>query len=235
MISVIMPVHNKQENLRDCLESVLAQDCDKEVILVSDGNTDNSDAILEEYRNKVYKLIFHERPYGVCFSRNAGYAHSRGRYIFWLDGDCILKPSILSRMRAQLECADAFGFVYGDYERVGVFENKPFVAGDFSFDRLLQCNFISTMSLIRKELSPKWDETLERCNDWDYWLSVCERGIQGYYLNEPIFEAHYKPGDISTAGMKNYGYWFQKVAAKHLPIIQDMIDEGKLVCKKDGD
>jgi glycosyltransferase involved in cell wall biosynthesis len=202
MISVIVTTHGKDATA--CLASVNAQDAEHEVIEV------DNDA-------------------SASAARNEGFAKAKGRYVFWLDADCVLKPNILSRMRAQLECCDAFHFVYGDYERVGAFEDKTFVAGEFSLDRLLQANFVSTMSLIRRECVVPWDETIKRLEDWDFWLRVAEAGGQGYYLNDgPLFTAYYKPGDNSMEGWESYGRAFRAVAQKHLPIVQGLIAEGKI-------
>ena len=220
MISIIIPVHNKIHAVCGCIDSALEQDVEKEIIIISDGSTDGSDDAIDQYRDKVYKILTHERPYGPCFCRNIGKAHARGKYLLFCDGDCVLTPGVCNRMQSQLEVAPEYAFVYGDYERIGAFDDRPFKSFIFNPDRLMEANYISTVSLIRANIAPKWDEELGRCQDWDYWLTVWENGGIGYYLNETIFTAYYRPLDISCRGTADYKYWVMKVAQKHLPIIQ---------------
>ena len=132
-------------------------------------------------------------------------------------------------MEGNLEAGEgAFTFLYGNHKRVGAFEDKDFIAGEFSISRLIKANFIDTKSMILASKAPKWNEEFKRLNDWVFWLDVCLAGGEGYYLNRSLFTAYYKDGDISTAGMKDYKYWYKKVAKKYYPIVMEKIKKGEL-------
>ena len=58
LISVIIPIHNTEKYLKDCLESIIKQTYQNiEIILVDDGSTDNSGKICDEYSRKLDKII----------------------------------------------------------------------------------------------------------------------------------------------------------------------------------
>jgi len=73
-ISIIVPVYNKSNYLRKCIESILNQTYKNfELILINDGSTDSSGEICDEYANKDSRiLVFHQINKGVSAARNLG-------------------------------------------------------------------------------------------------------------------------------------------------------------------
>ena len=92
-ISVIIPVYNTQEYLRECIDSVLNQNFqDIEIICINDGSTDNSQDILDEYHKKDIRFkVFTQKNQGLAKSRNVGLNHAKGEYVIFLDSDDYLK------------------------------------------------------------------------------------------------------------------------------------------------
>lgn len=88
-VSIIIPVYNAGQYLRDCIDSVLVQDFKNwEMILVNDGSTDCSIEICDEYVKKDVRIsVVHKINTGVSDSRNIGIARSKGRYLMFLDAD----------------------------------------------------------------------------------------------------------------------------------------------------
>lgn len=88
-VSVIIPIFNMEEYLKDALDSVLAQTLRKiEVICVNDGSTDNSINILNEYAAKDARVVIIDRENrGVGISRNDGMRAATGKFIAFLDPD----------------------------------------------------------------------------------------------------------------------------------------------------
>ncbi len=91
-ISIIIPVYNVEAYLRECLDSVIEQDCENfEIICVNDGSTDNSLSILDEYKKKYDSVyVYTKENGGLSSARNYGMHKANGKYIFFLDSDDML-------------------------------------------------------------------------------------------------------------------------------------------------
>ncbi len=98
-VSVVIPVYNAENTLKNCVESALKQDLESfEVILVNDGSNDSTSKILEQYNVNPKVMIFHQVNMGVSAARNVGLSHASGEYVFFLDSDDILDDGMLSKM-----------------------------------------------------------------------------------------------------------------------------------------
>ena len=87
MISVVIPLYNKEKQIANALNSVLNQTYDDfEVIVVDDGSTDLSATIVEQYTDSKIKLIRKENG-GVSSARNRGIIEAKSEYIAFLDAD----------------------------------------------------------------------------------------------------------------------------------------------------
>lgn len=103
LVSVIIPVYNTENYLRQMLDSLIDQDLPAdnfEVIAVDDGSTDSSGSILEEYANRIPHLhVVHQENSGWAGKpRNVALGLSQGKYVFFADADDILAPDALRRM-----------------------------------------------------------------------------------------------------------------------------------------
>ena len=89
LISVVIPIYNRESTLQKCVDSVLAQTYDNtEVILVNDGSTDNSEEICRRYEQTDSRVsVINKENGGLSSARNAGIDKSRGEYIFFIDSD----------------------------------------------------------------------------------------------------------------------------------------------------
>ena len=109
LVSVIVPVYNAEEYLRQCVESVLAQTYSHwELILVDDGSTDSSGSICqkaERITSKIKALYINNS--GVSAARNKGLSMMRGKYVAFLDADDFLHPEFLETAVAKALATDA--------------------------------------------------------------------------------------------------------------------------------
>ncbi len=88
-VSVIIPVYNAENYIRQCMDSVLFQTLKEiEIICVDDGSVDGSLAILMDYEKK-YKnvIVLHQDNQGAGAARNKGMEHARGGYVCFMDAD----------------------------------------------------------------------------------------------------------------------------------------------------
>ena len=102
-ISVVIPVHNEEKYIAECLESLLAQTFrDFEVVVVDDCSTDSSRAIVERYAQKFggrLKLFGTKKNSGSgSLPRNKGLKLSRGEYVFFVDADDLITPTALEEL-----------------------------------------------------------------------------------------------------------------------------------------
>ena len=96
-ISIIIPVYNVEQYLRECLDSVVSQSFDDyEVVCINDGSSDGSLAILEEYKNRYSKIqVISQQNKGLSGARNVGIKAAKGDYVFFLDSDDWVEPNTL--------------------------------------------------------------------------------------------------------------------------------------------
>ena len=102
--SVIVPLYNKAPYVRKALDSIISQTFkDWECIIVDDGSTDNSLAVvkecIEQFRIYNFKFqILSQKNVGVAAARNNGVVKSKGEYVCFLDADDWWKPTFLEEM-----------------------------------------------------------------------------------------------------------------------------------------
>jgi glycosyltransferase involved in cell wall biosynthesis len=96
-VSIIIPVHNSEEFLEECVESTLNQTYpDIEIIAVDDGSTDNSLKILKKYSNKIKIVSIKNCRVGTAF--NQGIKIAKGELIKPLDSDDVLYPNAVENL-----------------------------------------------------------------------------------------------------------------------------------------
>ena len=98
--SVIIPVYNSEKTVERCLQSLLAQDRnDVEIIVINDGSTDASGALLAEYASDHQNvLLIDQKNSGVSAARNAGIEKATGTYITFVDSDDYVSEDYFSAL-----------------------------------------------------------------------------------------------------------------------------------------
>lgn len=117
LLSIIIPVYNVEPYLRECLDSVFAQDLtDSEVIAVNDGSTDGSRAILEAYKAGYPEVltVVDKVNGGLSSARNAGVEVARGDYYYFLDSDDWIKPHAIASLRQAIDASEKADVIYLD-------------------------------------------------------------------------------------------------------------------------
>lgn len=111
--SVIVPVYNRVNEVRDLLESLMRQSCsDFELLLVEDGSTVPCREVAEEYAAKGLDVkYFHKPNEGRSIARNYGIERASGSYLVFFDSDCVIPENYFSTLAAQLDAnpLDCFG------------------------------------------------------------------------------------------------------------------------------
>lgn len=186
--SVIIPVFNTGAVLRETVESVLSQSDGKdEIIIVDDASTDKVTLEILESLKAIdnVKLIRNDRNRGHRFTRNTGVAHALSEIIVFLDSDDMLAPGYFEKMLSPFSDPEV-AFTYCDIQCFGEI-NDLWKSEPFTKERIIEYQYICGCSPFRKSVFEAvgglCEEEIFLLNeDWDFWLSVCERGFKGVYI-----------------------------------------------------
>lgn len=136
-ISIIVPVYNIENYLKNCIDSILNQTFkDFELILVNDGSTDGSLDICEDYKSIDNRIkIVNKKNGGISSARNAGLDVSIGEYIGFIDSDDYIHPQMYEILYNEI-IKNKSDISMCDFERV------------YEFDKnLLESNFVSSYEI----------------------------------------------------------------------------------------
>jgi hypothetical protein len=150
-------------------------------------------------------VVYSEIGDNANIKRNKGFIGTGTPYVFFCDDDIELSTNCLQLMYNALEQDKEKGYAYCDFKCVNHPCNGDYIhhAGVFEGSRLRRCNYISTMSLIRTSMFPGFDNSIKRLQDWDVWLTMLKKGIEGVYVPEVLFTAYYGNKGI-TVGREGY-------------------------------
>lgn len=194
-VSVIMPVYDTGNDLKQALRSVAGQTFrEHELILVDDGSTDRTTIrILDEWGQRPGVTLHRTENRGPAAARNLAITLARAPYILPLDADDWLAATYLAKTVPILDAEPNVGVVHTwvglEGSHHGTWRTGPFALPDL----LSRCTLHVT-SLYRREL---WTQVggydgrfVESAEDWDLWLGAVGRGWQGRCVPEVL--AYYR-------------------------------------------
>ena len=194
-----MPAYNSARFLGEAIESVLRQTYKNyEIIVVDDGSTDNTMAVLDPYRTSIKVLA---RPNGgPSAARNHGLSMASGEYVYFLDADDLVYPDGLSSLVSHLETHPETDLVAGEWDtfdvtsnelssRSGVTATRNTSQVDLCRNMLIETLFPIHAALTR--IGPVracggWDESLWCAEDRDLWLRLARQGSHFHFLSVPV-------------------------------------------------
>jgi glycosyltransferase involved in cell wall biosynthesis len=188
LVSLIIPCYNQGEFLEECLISVFSSTHKHiEVIVINDGSTDNSLEIITSLNTKYNFILFDQINSGPSIARNNGILISKGKYILPLDADDKIGNTYIENSVNQLASNNKTGIVYCKAHFFGEKQGE-WKLPQYSFEQILTQNLIFNCALFRKEdynktigYNPNMKEGWE---DWDFWLSLIELGLEVERLDE---------------------------------------------------
>lgn len=195
MISVVIPLYNKEKSVRATLESVRAQTYkDWECIVVDDGSTDNSREVAEQFRILDLRFqILSQLNSGVSAARNVGVKAAKGEYVAFLDGDDIWEPTFLEeavQLIKDYPGAAIYGLGLGSMTNGEKHPAPEFVPAGYrgvvsnlwdNPNTMLAWTSSSTICPRELALKTPTNEQLTHGEDLDQWLRLMLRGDAVFY------------------------------------------------------
>ena len=144
LISIIVPIYNVENYLRQCLDSIVSQTYQNfECLLINDGSSDNSADICREYIEKDSRFRYFEKEnVGVSSARNLGIERSKGQYITFIDSDDWVDSEYLEVLyRALIE--EKADIAISTYKQFNMDDNCYYV---YSYQRGMKNEFLKNIS-----------------------------------------------------------------------------------------
>jgi glycosyltransferase involved in cell wall biosynthesis len=186
------------------------------------------------FNNMVFPLIEANEPIEIIINsdlgkapkkRNDGFKKSTQPFVFFCDNDVLLPKNYLKTLHETLLKNPDCGFAYTGYHGIvlDTAVNHPLTHNfriptvPFNPIILKNGNYISTMSLVRRECLPQpnpFDENLKRLQDWDFYLTMVNNGIKGISVPDIEYFAYYIDEGI-TSNKNNEYEAYMAVVNKH--------------------
>ena len=217
MISVVIPCHNAEATIAETLQSALSQDVDREIIVVDDGSTDGSAAVLAGFGASIRLVSTPNR--GASAARQSGAELARGDFIQYLDSDDLLAEGTLAR-RLEALAASGADVAHTDWRRLEPDGAGGFVPGEIrrpdvdSIER--DAEAVTATSefwappaalLYRREIVERigdWPANLPVIQDARYLFEAAHRGAR--FVHVPGIGASYRvsPGSLSNRNQDRF-------------------------------
>ncbi|MCK0125018.1 glycosyltransferase family 2 protein [Gelidibacter sp. F2691] len=228
LVSIIIPTFNRAHLIGETLDSILAQTYTHwECIVVDDGSTDETEALMMTYVTKDARFQYYQRPIshlpGGNGARNYGFKISNGEYIQWFDSDDLMHPNKLCKQINVLESSikmfsvcQTQQFSVDINQLLGlrskqIYSNNPavsFIKGEIVF--LTQAPIFKREFLIKHKLF--FDENLKAAQEWEFF-SRCLLVINDYEVeNMALVYLRRHDKSITSSSVDNDLRWFYYLA-----------------------
>ena len=181
-ISVVIPTYNRYELLKRAIASLYEQTTPpQEIIVVDDGSTDNTKAIVKDFPEIIY--IYQENR-GVSVARNAGIQKAKNEWIAFLDSDDewhskkLQKQIDFHRKNSDILMSYTDEVWIRNGQKVKIPKKYRKIGEDAFVENLSYCNIAPSSVMLHKKLLDRvglFDEDLEVCEDYDLWLRIASK------------------------------------------------------------
>jgi len=225
LVSAIMPAYNAERFINQAIQSVLSQTyADWELIVVDDGSTDGTAAIVSRFTDPRIRCI-HQENQGLAGARNTGIRAAQGTYLAFIDSDDEWLPTFLERCLARLQPDAHLAAVHTLNYHIDQNGVRLPQIGDGTVPpkalhaRLLEGGFFPPCTVVvRTQVVLEvglFDTDLQGqgTEDWDLWLRIA-RHYRMDGIDEPLVNYRVYPGSMATNAAKMHACRLS-VLAKH--------------------
>ena len=226
-VSVVMAVHNGMPYLDRAIQSILAQTFeDYEFIIIDDGSTDGTAAILNHYAQTHHRVrVYHQQHLGLIVSLNRGCNLARGDYIARMDADDVSVPERLAKQVAFLErqpscCVVAAKILLIDDHGnpVGVWpEDMNTSTWSAIRHQLPRSNCIAHPTVMLRTCIIReypYSEKQLHSEDYDLWLRLCSDGRKIDKISEILVQYRIHPFSVSSITNQQTGVEWLTIRTK---------------------
>lgn len=209
LVSIVLPVYNGGEMLNAAIESILQQTYkDFELIIVDDGSTDGTPALVDEWARRDSRIrVIHQPNQKIPRTLNNGFASARGEYLTWTSADNNLHPDFLQKMIHFMAQHPHVALCYANMRLIDesgapILENNWYPAPD---DPSVVClpeallrlnshpeNLVGAAFMYRRILPALiggYDPALYTVEDYDYWLRISDFfNVCHVDFSEPVYD-----------------------------------------------
>ena len=210
IVSVIVPVFNGAATLLDAIESIRAQEIDLEIILVDDGSTDDTHAVIETLDDVI---AIRQDNRGPAAARNSGLEFARAPFVAFLDDDDVWLPSKLRDQLALLAQHPDAALVLG-------YTSFQSLGPEHAWTPVAEPHLLYHLgaALCRRETFERigmLDPALRSSEDVDWFLRVRDAGL-GIIVSPDVVQIHRRNGANMTRGKDLRELGFLEVVKRSL-------------------
>lgn len=242
ILSIIIPVYNVEKYVEKCIRSCEDQDIpreDYEIIVVNDGSTDGSLAIVERLAKEYSNIrVISQKNSGLSVARNTGMENANGEYYMFVDSDDRIERNCLGKLVAKLEnekpdalAICAADIIDGNIVRRFSFPNETPVSGrDFLKNGISPCAPFAI-----------WKASFFRKNNLIFYEGIFHEDAEftpkAYYLaekvsctNDIIYYVNLNPASITRTANPKRAFDLIEVVVPSLSRFAKGVDDAYKVC-----
>ncbi len=191
-LSVVIPTYNNQATIEETLKSIVNQTfTDFEIIIVNDGSSDRTLAIINSFSESYTNIIVvNQNNQGPSKSRNNGAKIALGDYLVFIDADDKVEATYFQKAIKILDENPKLQLVYSDVEFFGV-KNGKWKLPKFELVSFLGSNCIPIFAVLRTSVFKNlngFDENIDFTEDWELWIRIVSNYDSCVYkIEEPLY------------------------------------------------
>lgn len=241
LVSIIIPVYNGENFMKQAIDSALSQTYPNiEILVINDGSTDKTDEIALSYGDKI--RYFKKENGGVSTALNLGIKEMRGEYFSWLSHDDLYtKDKVESEIKVALELGEPHTMICCNVSQIDKF-SKPInkikrktkklstnklISGQKALTHILDKGVFNGCALlipkrIFTDFNLKFDENLRYSQDAFLWYLMFLSGASLIYIEEYGVKSRVHAGQLTQRGREIFKSDALYIAKQLLPVLKEI-------------
>ncbi|MBL1211024.1 glycosyltransferase [Geminocystis sp. GBBB08] len=222
LVSVIIPVYNREKYVAQAIESVLKQTYQSlDIIVIDDGSTDKSAEIIKSFGSKI--RYFYQEHSGLANTLNKGINLTNGEFIAFLDSDDLWTENKLNLQMKVLKNNPQVSIIFAYVQQFISPELDKNIRDKIDLPNEIMKGYVKGTMLAKKEVFSQiglFDNTLKLGDFIDWYLKACEQGIKSFVCPEVLLKRRIHD--------TNMGIIDKKDRSDYVKIIKAYLDRKKL-------